>query len=106
MFFRFACAMSLVVLISLAGAVLETESLALRRRVSQQQYQLDMLREKESRLRTVAQQKGTPTRWLDELGRGELALERIAQPQRPRQPRTPLMNWTVPLERDAPPRAD
>ncbi len=101
MFFRFACAMALVVLISLAGAVLDKEALALRRRVSQQQYQLDVLLERHARLRTEAQRRGTPTRWLDELEQGHLPLARFNEPVRPRQPKTPLLNWTMRAD-DAP----
>ncbi len=95
MFFRFACAIFLVVLISLTGAVLDKEALVLRRRVSQQQYQLDALLERHARLRTQAQQRGTPIRWLNEVEEGRIMLERFPHATRPRAPRTPLLNWTV-----------
>lgn len=105
MFFRFACAMALVVLISLIGAALDKEALVLRRRVSQQQYQLDLLLEQHHRLRMQAQQRGTPIRWLNDLEQGRLPLERIARPQRLRPPQTPLLNWTSRPETSAAPDA-
>ena len=43
MFFRFAAALVVVVLISLAGTALEKRNLELRRTVSHQQYRLDVL---------------------------------------------------------------
>lgn len=95
MFFRFICGMALVVLISLMGVVLDKEVLTLRRRISQQQYQLDDLLEQQARLRLQAQQRGTPTRWLDALEQGKIPLQRLAQPARPRSPQTPLLNWTM-----------
>lgn len=98
MFFRFACAMGLVVLISLMGAALDKETLVLRRRISQQQYQRDLLAERQARLRLMAQRQGTPTRWLDQMERGDLPLQRIATPLRERTAATPLLNWTSPAD--------
>ncbi len=95
MFFRFICGMALVVLIALAGAALDKEALVLRRRVSQQDYQLDVLLEQHHRLRMQAQKLGTPTRWLDDLEQGRVPLERIARPERRTSPRSPLLNWTL-----------
>ena len=95
MFFRFACAISLVVLISLTGAVLDKETLVLRRRSSQQQYQLHAMLERHARLRSQAQQRGTPVRWLNDLEQGRLSLQRTTPTARSRSPQTPLLNWTL-----------
>ena len=95
MFFRFACALALVVLVTLLGAGLDKESLVLRRRVSQQQYQLEVLLDRHHRLRMQAQKRGTPIRWLDELEQGRIPLERIARPARRNGPQSPLLNWTL-----------
>lgn len=96
MFFRFAAAMALVVLISLIGTALDKEAFALRRRVSQQQYRLEVLTERHARFRAQAQRLGTPVRWLNDLDRHRGSLERIAQPPPTRSAQTPLLNWTAP----------
>ncbi|MBI1347755.1 hypothetical protein GC163_15885 [bacterium] len=96
MFFRFAAAMALVVLISLCGTALDKEAFALRRRVSQQQYRLEMLTERHARMRAQAQRLGTPVRWLNDLDRHRGPMGRIAQPPASRTARTPLLNWTAP----------
>jgi len=96
MFFRFAAAMSLVVLISLIGTALDKETFALRRRVSQQQYRLETLTERHARFRAQAQRLGTPVRWLNDLDEQRATLERIAQPPPDRSAKTPLLNWTAP----------
>lgn len=104
MFFRFAFAVVLVVLVALSGAAIETYSLELRRRVAQQQYQLDVLAERHTRLRLEAQQLGAPTRWLDPLQQGALPLRQPKQPVRAERRATPLMNWTQsPLLPEPPP---
>jgi hypothetical protein len=94
MVFRFAAAVVLVVVVALVGAVLEKSNLALRRRVSQQQYRLDELREQYSQLRGEAQSLGAPVRWLDPLEQGRLSLQRPRQPVRAETHATPLLNWT------------
>lgn len=103
MFFRFFCGMALVVMVSLTGAVLDKDILVLRRRVSQQEYQLEVLVERQSRLRLQAQQRGTPARWLEELERGRLSLQRTATSPRTRSPQTPLLHWTSRPELDGAP---
>jgi type II secretory pathway component PulJ len=100
MVFRFTAAVVLVALVALAGAVLEKSNLALRRRVSQQQYRLDELREQYSQLRSDAQRLGAPSRWLDPLEQGRLALQRPQQPVRAATRATPLLNWTAPSRSD------
>jgi hypothetical protein len=96
MFFRFAMALALVVLISLIGAGMETETFALRRRVGQQQFRLDVLTDRLTALRLEAQRLGTPARNLEPLEAGRMPLQRLAQPMRPARSGTPLMNWTAP----------
>jgi hypothetical protein len=60
MFFRFAAALILVVLISMMGIWLEQETLRLRRAVSRQYYQTDLLLELHARLRLNTQQLTAP----------------------------------------------
>jgi len=100
MAFRFAAAVVLVVVVALTSAVMEKSNLAQRRRVSQQQYRLDELREQYSQLRSEAQRLGAPARWLDPLEQGRLSLQRPRQPMRAASRATPLLNWMVPTSRD------
>lgn len=96
MIFRFVAAVCLVLLVALAGAVVEKSNLSWRRRVSQQQYQLEELVERYARLRMEAQKLGAPMRWLEPLERGQLPLQRPSQPVRSETRLTPLTRWTVP----------
>lgn len=82
MFFRFGCALVIAVLISLAGTALEKQSLELRRAVSQQQYQLDILRERYVAQRTLAQREGAPAKLIDQV---DPALWNSPQPEKPAQ---------------------
>lgn len=66
MYFRFLAGMVLVVAVSLAGTTLEKQTLTLRRRVSQQQYQLDELQQRTTKLRLATHQRRTATRMLTE----------------------------------------
>ena len=75
MFFRFTSALVLVVLIALAGIALEKQNLAMRRAISRQQYQLDILLEKYARLRLKTQQMGNPRRLLEAMESGRLPLK-------------------------------
>ncbi len=67
MYFRFLAGMVLVVAVSLAGTTLEKQTLALRRRVSQQQYQLDELQLRTAKLHLATHQRRTANRMLTEL---------------------------------------
>ncbi len=67
MFFRFAAALVLIVLISLAGTALEKRNLELKRIVSRQQYRLEVLLEQHASNRVLAQQLGAPSRLVDKL---------------------------------------
>ncbi|MSR60339.1 MAG: hypothetical protein EXS05_22310 [Planctomycetaceae bacterium] len=82
MFFRFGTALALAVLISLAGTALEKRSLELKRAVSQQQYQLEILEERYVTQRTLAQRQGAPSRLIDQLDPELLA---PPQPEKPAQ---------------------
>lgn len=94
MFFRFGAALALVVAIALAGTALETQNLALKRSLSQQQYRLDVLVEEQARLRLDAQKLGTPAKLFESLQGGGTALQRPEKPQRSDERRTPLLNWS------------
>jgi hypothetical protein len=65
MFFRFAAALLLVVLVSMAGIRLEKQTLELRRAVSLQHYQCDLLVEMTVQLRLEAQQLAARQRSKD-----------------------------------------
>lgn len=67
MSFRFLAAMVLVVAVSLAGTTLEKQTLALRRRVSQQQYQLDELDQRITKLRLATHERRTASRMLTQV---------------------------------------
>ncbi len=67
MYFRFLAGMVLVVAVSLAGTTLEKQTLTLRRRVSQQQYQLDELQQRTTKLRLATHQRRTATRMLTQV---------------------------------------
>ena len=82
MFFRFAAAVALVVAVALLGTGLESRSLALRRAVSYQRYQLEALLEKQARLRVKAQRCGAPAQWIEPLEQGRLHLLPPESPQR------------------------
>ncbi len=71
MYFRFLAGMVLVVAVSLAGTTLEKQTLTLRRRVSQQQYQLDELQQRTTKLRLATHQRRTATRMLTEWPRSQ-----------------------------------
>ena len=62
MYFRFCCAIILLVLISLAGIFLEKQSLTIRRAISKQHFQKDILQDEYSRLRLLTHQYGSPDR--------------------------------------------
>ena len=64
MYFRFGCALFLVVAISLAGAALEKRSMELRRAVTAQKYQQQILRDAFARKRLQVQQLAAPTQTI------------------------------------------
>ena len=92
-FFRFGAALALVVAIALAGTAMETQNLAYKRQLSQQQYRLEVLVETQASLKLEAQRLGTPAKLFDALQKDGAALHRPAKPQRHDERRTPLLNW-------------
>jgi hypothetical protein len=94
MFFRFGAAVVLVVAVALSGTALESRSLALRRAVSYQRYQRDVLIEQQARLRVEAQRFGAPAQWIEPLEQGRMQLLPPEAPQRKPQRTTPLLNWS------------
>lgn len=73
MFFRFAAALSLVVLISMTGVLLEKRTLELRRQVSLQSYQTELLVEQHVRLRLETQRLTAPSQWARESAASEVS---------------------------------
>lgn len=61
MFFRFSAALLLIVTVSMAGVVLEKRTLELRRSISRQHYQTDLLLEQHVRLRLDTQRLTAPS---------------------------------------------
>jgi len=106
MFFRFASAVCLVVLISLVGIAIEKRSLELRRELSRQCYQMDALRDQQARLRFRSQQLAAIERLYEtvEQGNSDLTLpEKPAQiPRAARSQaghrRVPLLLWRQPVD--------
>ena len=94
MFFRFGSAVALVVVVGLTGTALESRSLALRRALSHQSYQIEVLWERQTRLRVTAQRAGAPAQLIEPLEQGRLHLLPPDSPQRKTPRSTPLMNWT------------
>ena len=105
MFFRFGAALVLVVLVALTGTALETQNLAMKRALSQQQYRLDVLVETQTSLRLESQRLGAPAKLFESLERGDRGLKRGVKPQRTDERRVPLLNWNVSPD-DAPRRGD
>ncbi|HWL08612.1 MAG TPA: hypothetical protein VNQ76_09415 [Planctomicrobium sp.] len=73
MFFRFAAAIGLMTATALAAIAIEKQNLSLKRAISLQHYQLDLLQEKRCRLVLETQQLGSPLRLLEEAERQQKA---------------------------------
>lgn len=69
MFFRFGAAITLLVLIALAGIALEKRNLARKQSLSLQVYRYDQLQDEYAKLKLRTQQLGAPARLLEELER-------------------------------------
>jgi len=67
MFFRFGAAITLLVLIALAGIALEKRNLARKQSLSLQVYRYDQLQDEYAKLRLRTQQLGAPARLLEEI---------------------------------------
>ena len=81
MYFRFVSAVVLVVVISLIGTSLEKRNLELRRAISQQHYQWDVLIERYASHRAEAERLGAPGRLLEVI-KPPAAAEPAAKPER------------------------
>lgn len=105
MFFRFGSAVCVVVLISLVGIAIEKRSLQLRRELSRQHYQMDVLRDQHSRLRLKSQELAGIERLFETVERTGSGL---ALPEKPpevsseaksaERPSVPLLFWRQPLD--------
>lgn len=69
MFFRFAAAIGLMTATALAAVAIEKQNLSLKRAISLQHYQLELLQEKRCRLVLETQRLGSPLRLLEETER-------------------------------------
>lgn len=68
MFFRFVAALVLVVLISITGVSLEKQTLEMKRVVSRQHFQMDLLLEMHARLRLSIQRRTAPAQLQNPAG--------------------------------------
>lgn len=83
MFFRFTSAIVLVVLVSMAGVVLEKRMLDLRRDVSKQQYRTEILLDQYSALRLRTQQLSAPDRMLEAMRDQKLTPRPLTRREQP-----------------------
>jgi hypothetical protein len=83
MFFRFVAALVAVVVISLAGVAIEKRNLELRRAISHQEYQRELLIERQARTRAETERLGAPPRLLEALEADRLRMREVATPIKP-----------------------
>lgn len=97
MYFRFASAVILVVLVSLAGVAIEKRTLESRREVSRQYYRLEVLRDAHAGLRLRTQKLGAPVRLIEEIEAGRLEVQPTPKStgKEPKE-RMPLLRWQRP----------
>ncbi|QDT98330.1 hypothetical protein [Gimesia aquarii] len=93
MLFRFGSAILLAVAVSLIGIALEKESLELKRRVSRQHYQLDVLVDVHAKMKLATQQAGSPGQVLNSIERGELDVQSTQRPSSTNRREMPLLQW-------------
>ncbi|MDA0589787.1 MAG: hypothetical protein O2820_17535 [Planctomycetota bacterium] len=105
MFFRFGSAICVVVLISLVGIAIEKRSLELRRKISRQHYQMDVLRDQHSRLRLKSQELAGIERLFETVERAGSGLalpEKLPKAAKAsssaERPAVPLLFWRRPLD--------
>ena len=105
MFFRFGSAVCVVVLISLIGITLEKRSLDLRRKLSRQHYQMDILQDQHARLRLRSQELATIERLFEHVEQPESGLTLPEKPREPAaaersasRPKVPLLFWRQSLD--------
>ncbi len=72
MFFRFAGAIGLIVMIASVGIHLEKRNFELRRAIGLQHYRLEVLQRRHALHRLKVQQLGAPARLIESLESGDL----------------------------------
>lgn len=97
MFFRFAAALMLVVLISTVGIALERQTLEAKRAVSRQAFQIDLLVEMHSQLRLSIQQQTAPAQ-LAKAQRKTSLPTNSADSGTDTLPPAPLLRWQRPVK--------
>jgi hypothetical protein len=102
MFFRFLCCVALVVLIALAGVALEKKTLETRRKISQQHYRMEVLRESHAKMRLRVQELGAPKKLIESVEKGELPVRRPQKPDMSEAKRMPLLHWETDTPQDKP----
>ena len=93
MFFRFGSAIVLVVSVSVIGIALEKRNLEIRRELSRQHYQSEVLLEDHAKLRLLTQQLGAPVRLIDPLENGRLNVRQPQEPTETTPQNRPLLRW-------------
>ena len=104
MFFRFVASLILVVLVSMVGIGLEKQTLEMKRAVSRQYFQLDLLLEMHARLRLQVQKLTAPNHLAKLEADSVNQKERIPvseqlppESTKPRVPSLPLLRWEHPV---------
>ncbi len=94
----------MVVLVSMAGVVIEKRMLDLRRKVSRQQYRTEILLDRHTALRLKTQQLSSPDRMLDTMQQQRLAPRPLSPREVSSEPieetsreGLPLMRWDRPV---------
>ncbi|MBM81631.1 MAG: hypothetical protein CMJ78_13715 [Planctomycetaceae bacterium] len=93
MFFRFGSAVILAVAISLVSIALEKRNMELRREISYQTFQTEVLVELHSKLRSQTQKAAAPMKLIDSLESGELEQRQIKVNEQAAEDSLPLLNW-------------
>lgn len=84
MFFRFGAAIVVVVAISLTSVAIEKRNLELRRAISHQEYQRELLIERQARTRAETEKLGAPPRLLEALEADKLRMREVETPIQPK----------------------
>lgn len=98
-FFRFTAALLLAVLVSITGIALEKETLQLKRAVSRQYFQIDLLLEIHAQLRLSVQEKTAPAQLAAIRQRTHLTNERSVARNESEPASNPVQRKALPLLR-------
>lgn len=93
MFFRFGSAVVLAVAISLVGIALEKRNMELRREISYQVFQTEVLVDLHSKLRSKTQRAAAPMKLIESLEKGELEQRKVDRQAAVVDDSLPLLNW-------------